>query len=74
MGAKPIRRTAGRLAHLVRCRSRIYVENAVSGMATVHFMSQKFIRLASVPLKPQLQTIAFDGKALNFCGDRRNPR
>ena len=43
-------------------------------MATVHFMSQKFVRVASVPLKPQLQTLAFDGEALIFCGNRRNPR
>ena len=34
-------------------------------MATVHFMSQNFVRLASVPLKPQLQTLAFDGWVLN---------
>jgi hypothetical protein len=47
-------------------------------MATVHFMSQNFVRLASVPLKPQLQTLAFDGKAQIFAAigktrHRRNP-
>ena len=35
-------------------------------MVTVHFMSQNFVRLASVPLKPQLQTLAFDGEGLIF--------
>jgi hypothetical protein len=43
-------------------------------MATVHFMSQNFVRLASVPLKPQLQTLAFDGMALIFAAIGETPR